>query len=50
LKVELKKCLLSFYAGFLSFGFLNKNIKVEIYTTIILPVVFYRFETWSFRV
>jgi hypothetical protein len=26
---------------------LSKNIKIRIYNTIILPVVLYRFETWS---
>jgi hypothetical protein len=28
---------------------LSKNIKIEIYRTIILPVVLYGFETWSPR-
>ena len=36
LPVELKECLLSFCAGFMSFGFLSKNIKIKINTTIIL--------------
>jgi hypothetical protein len=30
-----------------SSGFLSKNLKVEIYITIILPVVVYGCETWS---
>jgi len=47
LEVELKECLLSFHAGFLSFGFPTKNIKIKIYATIILPFVMCGFETWS---
>jgi len=31
----------------LSFSLLSKNIKIEIYRTIILPVVLYGCETWS---
>jgi hypothetical protein len=31
----------------LSFNLLNKNIKIKIYRTIILPVVLYGCETWS---
>ena len=31
----------------MSSGLLSKNIKNEIYTTIILPVVLYGCETWS---
>ena len=31
----------------LSFGLLSKNIYIEIYRTIILPVVLYGCETWS---
>jgi hypothetical protein len=31
----------------LSSSFLSKNIKIEIYRTIILPVVVYGCETWS---
>jgi hypothetical protein len=26
---------------------LTKNLKIKIYRNIILPVVFYRYETWS---
>ena len=31
----------------LSSGLLSKNLKIEIYRTIILPVVLYGCETWS---
>jgi hypothetical protein len=31
----------------LSFHLLSKNVKIRIYKTIILPVVLYRYETWS---
>jgi len=31
----------------LSFSLLSKNLKVNIYRTIILPVVLYGCETWS---
>jgi len=40
--------LLSFDAEFLSSNLLSKNIKIKIYRTIILPVVLYGCETWSF--
>jgi len=33
--------------NFLSFSLLSKNIKVNIYRTIILPVVLYGREAWS---
>jgi hypothetical protein len=33
--------------AFLSSSLLFKNIKIKIYKTIILPVVFYGCETWS---
>jgi hypothetical protein len=26
---------------------ISKNLKIKIYRTVILPVVFYGFETWS---
>ena len=29
--------------------FLCKNLKIEIYKTIILPVVLYGYETWSLK-
>jgi len=32
----------------LSSGLLSKNLKIKIYRTIILPVVLYGCETWSF--
>jgi len=32
----------------LSFSVLSKNFKIKIHTTIILPVVLYGCETWSF--
>jgi hypothetical protein len=31
----------------LSSSLLQKNVKIEIYRTIILPVVLYGYETWS---
>ena len=33
--------------NFLSSSVLTKNIKIEVYRTIILPVVLYGCETWS---
>jgi len=33
--------------NFLSFSLLSKNIKINIYRTIILPVVLYGREAWS---
>jgi len=39
---------LSFSAGFLSSSLLLKNLKIKIYRTIILPLVLYVCETWSF--
>jgi len=39
--------LLSFGAEFLSSRLLSKNLKIKIYRTTILPVVFYGRETWS---
>jgi len=32
----------------LSSGLLSKNLKIKIYRTIILPVLLYGCETWSF--
>jgi hypothetical protein len=32
---------------FFLFHLLSRNVKVKIYKTIILPVVLYRYETWS---
>jgi len=34
----------------LSFSLVSKNLKIKIYSTIILPVVLYRCETWSLTV
>jgi hypothetical protein len=31
----------------LSSHLLSKNVKIRIYKTIILPVILYRYETWS---
>ena len=31
----------------LSFRLLSKNLKIKIYSTVILPVVLYECETWS---
>jgi len=39
--------LLSFGAELLSSRLLSKNLKIKIYRTIILPLVFYGCETWS---
>jgi len=46
-KTEVRECLLSFGAEFLSSSLLSKNVKIKIYRTIILPVVLYGSETWS---
>jgi hypothetical protein len=39
--------LLSFCAESLVFSLLSKNVKIQIYRTIILPVVLYGCESWS---
>jgi len=39
--------LLSLGAESLSCSFLSKNVKIKMYTTIILPVVLHGCETWS---
>jgi len=39
--------LLLFGAEFLSSSLLSKNLKIDIYRTVILPVVLYGCETWS---
>jgi len=39
--------LLSFGAECFVFSLLSKNLKTEIYKTIILPVALYGCETWS---
>ena len=43
-QIEVRECLLSFGAESLSSSLLSKNVKVKIYRTIILPVVFYGCE------
>ena len=40
--------MLSFGADLVSSSLLTKNTKIKIYRTIILPVVLYGCETWSF--
>jgi len=40
--------LLSFGAESLSSSLLCKYVKIKIYRTIILPIVLYGYETWSF--
>jgi hypothetical protein len=44
--MEVRECLLSFGAEYLSSSLLFKNVK-NMYRTIILPVVLYVCETWS---
>jgi len=39
--------LLSFGAETYIFQLFSKNLKIKIYRTVILPVVFYGCETWS---
>jgi hypothetical protein len=39
--------LITFLFSLLSSSFLSKDFKIEIYKTIILPVVLYGCETWS---
>jgi hypothetical protein len=41
------ECLLPFGSESLSSRLLSRNVKVKIYKTIILLVVFYGCETWS---
>jgi hypothetical protein len=41
--------LVSIYADILSSSLLPRNVKIKIYRTIILPVVLYGCETWSFK-
>jgi hypothetical protein len=42
------ECLLPFGPDLLSSRLLSTDVKVKIYKTIILPVVLYGCETWSF--
>ena len=46
-QIEVRECLLLFGAEILSPSVLSKNLKIEIYSTIILLVVLYGCETWS---
>ena len=47
IKSRLKlECLLSFGAEYCFFSLLSKNLKIKIYRTIILAVVWYGSETW----
>jgi len=39
--------LLSFGAEFLSSSLFSENIMIKMYRNIILPIVFYGFNTWS---
>ena len=48
--IAVREYLLLFGAECLSSSLLSKNIKVEIYRTIILPFVLYGCETWSPKV
>ena len=45
---EVRECFLSFGAESLSSSLLTKNLKIKIYRTVILSVVLYGCETWSF--
>ena len=47
-QAEVRECLLSFGVNLLSSSLLSKNKKIKVYRTIILPVVLYRCDTWSF--
>ena len=44
-QVEVRKCLLSYRAKFLSTSLLSKNINMKVCRTTILPVVLYRCKT-----
>jgi hypothetical protein len=44
--MEVRECLLSFGAEYVFFQFANKNIKIKIYGTVILPVVLFGRDTW----
>jgi len=46
-EIEVRKCLLSFGAESFVFQVAIENLKIKIYRTIILPIVFYGCETWS---
>ena len=44
------QCLLLFGAEFFVFSLLSRNVKTEMYRSIILPVFLYGYETWSLAV
>jgi hypothetical protein len=46
--IEVRECLHHQVHNFLSLSLLSKNVKIKIYRTIILPIVLYGHETWSF--
>jgi len=46
-QIKFREFLLPFYSEPLSSHLISKNLKIKIYRTIILPVVFYGCETWS---
>jgi hypothetical protein len=41
--------VLSFGTNLITSSFLSKNMKIKIYRNIILPVVWYVYETWSIK-
>jgi hypothetical protein len=47
---QVRECLLSFGAGSSVFQFAIQNTKIKTYRTIILPVLFYGYQTWSLTV
>ena len=48
-QIEVRECLLSLRAEFLSSTSLSKSVKIKTHGTIILPVVLYGCETWSLK-
>ena len=46
--MEIRECLLSFGAESFVSSMLSKNIKIKIHRNIILSIVLYGCETWSF--
>ena len=48
-QIEVRECLLSFGAESFVFRFVSKNIKFQVYRTIVQPVVLYGCETWSLK-
>jgi hypothetical protein len=47
-RLKVGECFLSFGAGSSLLQFAIQKHKIKIYRTIILPVVLYECETWSF--